>query len=153
MRALASVCARALNEVHVYMRVYDVCVTRCVNYDGILCSQSRNAQNPGAESLLTCTTSDSPKSNTEHSVPSFCTTMKLPGLTGGKLSCSVKCSVTINTCILFSTPTSVYVYKIYSVSFGWLSVCMLLGDVGDTDIHKQHDAAMMEMRACIHNLT
>ena len=30
---------------------------------------------------------------------------------------------------------------------------MLLGDVGDTDIHKQHDAAMMEMRACIHNLT
>ena len=26
---------------------------------------------------------------------------------------------------------------------------MLLGDVGDTDIHKQHDAAMMEMRACI----
>ena len=30
---------------------------------------------------------------------------------------------------------------------------MLLGDVGDTDIHKQHDAAMMEMKACIHNLT
>ena len=31
------------------------------------------------------------------------------------------------------------------VSSGWLSVCMLLGNVGDTDIHKQHDAAMMEM--------
>ena len=31
------------------------------------------------------------------------------------------------------------------VSSGWLSVCTLLGDVGDTDIHKQHDAAMMEM--------
>ena len=30
---------------------------------------------------------------------------------------------------------------------------MLLGDVGDTDIHKQHDAAMLEMRACIHYLT
>ena len=39
------------------------------------------------------------------------------------------------------------------VPSGWLSVCMLLGDVGDTDIHKQHDAAVMEMRACIHNLT
>ena len=39
------------------------------------------------------------------------------------------------------------------VSSGWLSVCMLLGDVGDTDIRKQHDAAMLEMRACIHNLT
>ena len=39
------------------------------------------------------------------------------------------------------------------VSSGCLSVCLLLGDVGDTDIHKQHDAAMMEMRACIHNLT
>ena len=42
-----------------------------------------------------------------------------------------------------------------AVSSGWLSVCMLLelGDVGDTDIHKQQGAAMMEMRACIHNLT
>ena len=27
---------------------------------------------------------------------------------------------------------------------------MLLGDVGDTDIHKQHNVAMMEMRACLH---
>jgi len=26
---------------------------------------------------------------------------------------------------------------------------MLLGDVGDTDIHKQHDAAMTEMTACL----
>ena len=26
---------------------------------------------------------------------------------------------------------------------------MFLGDVGDTDIHKQHDAAMMEKRACL----
>ena len=26
---------------------------------------------------------------------------------------------------------------------------MLLGDVGVTDIHKQHDADMMEMRACL----
>ena len=43
--------------------------------------------------------------------------------------------------------------EITGVSSGWLSVCMLLGDVGDTDIYKQHDAAMMEMRACIHNLT
>ena len=31
---------------------------------------------------------------------------------------------------------------------------MLFRDVGDRDIHeKQNDAAMMEMRACIHNLT
>ena len=36
-----------------------------------------------------------------------------------------------------------------AVSSGWLSVYMLLGDVGDTDIHKQHDAALMEMRACL----
>ena len=35
------------------------------------------------------------------------------------------------------------------VSSGWLSVCMLLGDVGDTDIHKQHDAVVTEMRACL----
>ena len=28
-------------------------------------------------------------------------------------------------------------------------MCILLGDVGDTDIHKQHGAAMMEMRACL----
>ena len=26
---------------------------------------------------------------------------------------------------------------------------MLLGDVGDTDIYKQHDAAMMAVRACL----
>ena len=31
---------------------------------------------------------------------------------------------------------------------------MFLGDVGDTDIHKQHNAAVMEMGACFfHNLT
>ncbi len=44
-------------------------------------------------------------------------------------------------------------HVILIVSSGWLSVCMLLGDVVDPDIHKQHDAAMMEMTACIHNLT
>ena len=26
---------------------------------------------------------------------------------------------------------------------------MFLGNAGDTDIHKQHDMAMMEMRACL----
>ena len=26
---------------------------------------------------------------------------------------------------------------------------MRLGDVADTDIHKQHDTAMTEMRACL----
>ena len=26
---------------------------------------------------------------------------------------------------------------------------MFLGDLGDTDIHKQHDAALMEMTACL----
>ena len=31
--------------------------------------------------------------------------------------------------------------------------CKLLGDAGDTDIHKQDDAALMEMRAGFHNLT
>ena len=35
-----------------------------------------------------------------------------------------------------------------TVSSGWLSVWMFLGDVGDTNMHK-HDAAMMEMTACL----
>ena len=26
---------------------------------------------------------------------------------------------------------------------------MFMGDVGDADIHKQYDAAMMEMRTCL----
>ena len=47
----------------------------------------------------------------------------------------------------------IQVISIIVLSSGWLNMCMLLSDVGDTDIHKQHDAAMMEMRACIHNLT
>ena len=42
---------------------------------------------------------------------------------------------------------------ILSVSSAWLSVWMFLGDVGDADIHKQHDAAMMEMGACFFFIT
>ena len=36
-----------------------------------------------------------------------------------------------------------------TVLSGWLSVWMFLGDLGDTDMHKQHDAGQMEMRVCL----
>ena len=47
---------------------------------------------------------------------------------------------------LFPFLSSSLYYSLGCVSSGWLSVWMLLGDVGDTVVHKQHDTAMMEMR-------